>query len=405
MSRLQKIGFVVFFLLLGILIYLEASKPVPVNWFPSYSKSDKIPLGTYVLHDLLEQTYKGTFEEKNIPPYVQVQEEEFEGTYLFINNYIQFDDAEMENLLEWTAEGNTLFISANYHSQNLLDSLKLDVETFYLYDQINTEPLLNLVHEELKEAQPFHIPRDLSVTYFSEIDTLSHIVLGVSQVYKDTLAMTEPEINFLKIPHEDGFIFLHNQPEIFSNYFLLDNTNYQHTGNVLSYINNDNTIYWDNYYKTGKRIDVSPLKIILNNRHLKWAYYFMLTGVFLFVIFEGKRKQRNIPIVNPLSNKTYEYTQTISGIYRDKKDNKEIFTKITSQFLEFIRTKLRVQTENVNTSFLKEVSFRSGNTFEETKELFEHIKKYQEKQEITNQELKNIYNKIRKFKTNADGNQ
>lgn len=405
MSKLQKIGFVVFFLLLGFLIYMEASRPVPVNWFPSYNKNDKIPLGTYVLHDLLEQTFEGAFEEKNIPPYVQLQEEGFEGTYLFINNSIQFDDVEMENLLEWTAKGNTLFISANYHSQNLLDSLELDIETFYLYDQITTEPLLNLVNEQLKAAQPFHIQQDLNVTYFSEIDTLSHVVLGVSQVYQGSLDMTEPEINFLKIPHQEGLIYLHNQPEIFSNYFLLDTTKYQHTGNVLSYINNGKTIYWDNYYKTGKRINISPLKIILNNRHLKWAYYFMLIGILLFVIFEGKRKQRNIPILKPLANKTYEYTQTISGIYRDKKDNKEIFNKIISHFLEYIRTKLRVQTENSNTPFLKEVAFRSGNTFDETKELFEQIKKYQEQRDITNQELKNIYNKIREFKTKADGNQ
>ncbi|MEX2349572.1 MAG: DUF4350 domain-containing protein [Flavobacteriaceae bacterium] len=403
MSKLQKIGFVVFFLLLGILIYMEATRPVPVNWFPSYSKSDKIPLGTYVLHDLLTVAFKDAFQEKNIPPYVQLQEDEFEGTYLFINNQIQFDETEMEDLLEWTAKGNTLFISANYHSQNLLDTLNLDIETFYFYDQIKTEPLLNLVHEELKAAQPFHIPQDLNVNYFSEIDTLSNIVLGVSQVYQDTLTMTEPEINFLKIPHEEGFVYLHNQPEIFSNYFLLDSTNYDHTANVLSYINTGNTIYWDNYYKTGKRIDVSPLKIILNNRHLKWAYYFILIGVLLFVIFEGKRKQRYIPIIKPLANKTYEYTQTISGIYRDKKDNEEIAGKIISQFLDYIRTKLRVQTENINTNFLKDVAFRSGNSFDETKELFEHIKKHQNKQEITNQELKNIYNKIREFKTKADG--
>ncbi len=382
---------------------MEASRPVPVNWFPSYSKSDKIPLGTYVLHDLLTVTFQDAFQEKNIPPYVQLQEDGFEGTYLFINNQIQFDDTEMEDLLEWTAKGNTLFISANYHSQNLLDSLSLDVETFYFYDQIKTEPLLNLVHEELKAAQPFHIPQDLNVNYFSEIDTLSNIVLGVSQVYQDTLAMTEPEINFLKIPHEEGFVYLHNQPEIFSNYFLLDSTNYDHTANVLSYINTGKTIYWDNYYKTGKRIDVSPLKIILNNRHLKWAYYFMLIGVLLFVIFEGKRKQRYIPIIKPLANKTYEYTQTISGIYRDKKDNEEIAGKIISQFLDYIRTKLRVQTENINTNFIKDVAFRSGNSFDKTKELFEHIKKYQNKKDITNQELKNIYKEIREFKTKADG--
>lgn len=403
MSKLQKTGFVVFLLLLGLLIYLEASRPVPVNWFPSYSKNDKIPLGTYVLHDLLEETFKDAFEDKSISPYVQLQEEGFEGTYLFINNQIQFDDAEMEAILTWTAEGNTLFVSANYHGQNLLDTLNLDVESFYFYDQIETEPLLNLVNEKLKSDQPYHIPQDLNVTYFSEIDTSAHTVLGVSQVYRGTLAMTAPEANFIKIPQGEGLIYLHNQPEIFSNYFLLKNDNYQHTLQVLSYINDRSTIFWDNHYKSGKRIDVSPLQIILNNRHLKWAYYFMLMGVLLFVIFEGKRKQRNIPIIKPSTNKTYEYTQTISSIYRNKKDNKEISRKVILQFLDYIRTKLRVQTENINTPFLKEVAFRSGNSFDNTKELFEQIKKFQNQKEVSDTELKKIYNKIREFKTKADG--
>lgn len=383
---------------------MEANKPQPINWFPSYSKLDKIPLGTYILHDLMKESFNENFEEKDEPPFEALQNSAFNGTYFFVNDEINFDKTELDSLLNWVEKGNTLFVSANYVGKKLLDTLKLEMSTEVNVETIGTEPLLKLVNGKYATQPPFHIKKDLPVRYFSKINTTSQTVLGVSGGFIDSLKIKEPRINFIKAPIGKGQILLHLQPEVFSNFSLLSENNATHTAQVLSYINNDETVYWDNYYKSGKHIDISPLRVLLNNKYFKWAYYFVLIGALLFIIFEGRRKQRSIPIVKPLTNKTYEYTRTIAGMYLDKKENHLIAKKQIALFLEFIRTRLRVPTENMNERFYKTVAERSGNTQEDTLNLFTFIEKINNQNNTSEEELLKLYQEIKEFKKNTDGN-
>ncbi len=403
LTKLQKVFLIAFLLVLAALVYMEATKPQPVNWFPSYSKEDKIPLGTYVLFDLLKKSFNDKLTEKNTPPFEVLQDSTLNGTYFFVNNSLDFDKTELDSLINWAEKGNTVFISANYFNDKLLDTLKLETTTEVNVEKIGTEPLLKLVNAKFDSQKPFHIKKDLPVRYFSKIDTVSQTVLGVSGAYIDTLQIKEPRINFIKIPMGKGQFFLHMQPEIFSNFFLLSEENAQLTAQVLSYINDGNTIYWDNYYKSGKHIDISPLRVLLNNKYFKWAYYFVLIGVLLFVIFEGRRKQRSIPIIQPLTNKTYEYTRTIAGMYLDKGENHLIAQKQIALFMEFIRTRLRVPTEKVNERFYKTVAERSGNTQEDTLKLFTFIEKVSSQGNTTQEELLKLYQEIKEFKKKIDG--
>ena len=69
MSRFYKIALGVFILLVAFLTYLEAIEPTPINWYPSYSKLDKIPLGSYIFYENWKETNPEHFEEVNIPPF------------------------------------------------------------------------------------------------------------------------------------------------------------------------------------------------------------------------------------------------------------------------------------------------------------------------------------------------
>ncbi len=403
MSKLQKIFLFSFLLVLAALVYMEATKPQPVNWFPSYSKLDKIPLGSFVLHDLLNESFGEEMEEKDLPPFETLQDSTLKGTYFFVNNSINFDKTELDSLLNWAEKGNTVFISANDLGENLLDTLKLETNTEVNVEGMGTQPLLKLVNDKFASQIPFHIKKDLPVRYFSKIDTASQTVLGVSDAFTDSVKIKDPQINFLKIPIGKGQIFLHLQPEIFSNFFLLSEENATHTAQVLSYLNNGKTLYFDNYYKSGKHLDISPLRVLLNNKYFKWAYYFVLIGVLLFIIFEGRRKQRSIPIVEPLINKTYEYTRTIAGMYLEKNENHLIAKKQIALFLEYIRTRLRLPTENINERFYKSVAERSGNTHEDTLKLFTFIEKVNNQNNTSKEELVKLHQEIKEFKKNTDG--
>lgn len=399
MTKLQKILFLGFLIVILGIFYLEATKKQPVNWFVSYHRSHKIPYGTYILHQLLEDAVSKKLINTNLPPYEELQDSSFQGTYVFINNQINFDKTEIVELLKWVDKGNQVFISSNYISKKLLDTLNLEKKTAFLKNTPKTEVLLNLVNPKLKSNSPFHIKRDVTIKYFNKIDTLNHTVLGVSQVFNDTLKINKPLINFLKIPLGDGIIYLHTQPEIFTNYFLLENEqNLQLTQGVLSYLNKTQALFWDTHYKSGKPIQTSPLYILLNNKYLKWSYYLVLIGILIFVLFEGKRKQRSIPIIKPLTNRTYQYTQTISGMYLDKNEHHQIALKQITLFFEYLRNHLRLSTERINTRFINLVATRSGNSLEDTQILFKLIHKIQQQHNTQQEELIELNKKITTFK-------
>lgn len=392
-----------FLLAVSLLVYLEASKPTPINWFQSYNNDDTIPFGTYVLDELLEESFQDNYQEHALPPYEVLQDSTLSGTYFFVNNNVNISGSELDKLYEWVEQGNSVFVSAHNHSGDLLDTLNLEMDIGVLFNSVTTEPLLNLTNKKLKRSTPYHIDRDLMVRYFTELDTLEQTVLGVAQVYDDTLSITQPLINFIKAPIGEGAFYLHNQPEAFTNYFLLKEDNKTYTENVLSYINDDRMLYWDRYYKSGKRVNVSPLYLLLNNKYLKWAYYFVLIGALLFVLFEGKRKQRSIPIVKPLTNKTFEYTRTIAGMYYDQKEYHKIAKKQIGLFLEFVRTRLRVPTEVINQRFFEAVAARSGNSVEDTLQLFTFIEKVQHQVETSEEELLKLNTEITEYKKKLDG--
>ncbi|GGD98477.1 DUF4350 domain-containing protein [Planktosalinus lacus] len=404
MGKPQKLLFTVLLILLGFLVYLEATKPLPVSWFPSYSKEDKIPLGTYILHENLKSKFSESFIEVNEPPFQFINSNpETQGTYVFINNTVIFDEEEAKELFAWTAKGNTLFLASKNYSNFLLDTLNLEINNIYLFDKFETQPLLTLVNKHLNPDKSFHINKSFTIPYFEEIDTSSQVVLGFSQAFEKEIKKESRKVNFLKIPFGEGELYLYNQPEIFTNFFLLEQENHIFTENVLSYINNESTIYWDNYYKTGKRINTSPLKVIFNNKSLKWAYYLILFGALLYILFEGKRKQRVIPVINPIKNKTLEYTQTIAGIYFDKKDNKAILNKLIRQLFDYVRVQLRLETNEADSRFIEELAIKTNTPKEEIKSLLNELRQLQNKEQITDKELISFHEKITQLKINRDG--
>ncbi|WP_062058688.1 DUF4350 domain-containing protein [Aquimarina longa] len=401
MTKNLKIFIIFIVVAIGILMYQEANQPEPINWFPSYSSVDKIPLGTFVSHSLIKESFKnhGGFRNSSKPPYESLTDNDtITGTYVFINGAINFDKDELDKLLSWVANGNTLFISANAIASQLLDTLAIETSSHIALDNINTKPLVTLINKNLKTKTPFLYDRDIYNSYFSKIDTVHTTILGVSQLYNDTLAIKNPKANYIQQQFGSGQILLHTFPEAFSNYFMLKDANHQYTQNLLAYLNPRQQVIWDSYYKSGKKFYTSPLFLLLSNRYLKWSYYFVVIGVILFVIFEGKRKQRSIPIIAPLKNQTLAFTRTISGMYYEKEKHKEIATKQQLLFLEYIRNTLRIPTNTLDKKTMIDIASRSNNTIEDTIAIFNYFDILYKKSKIEKEELMHLYELITTFK-------
>ena len=400
MSKRYKILLVILIALLGTLVFLEANQKDPVNWYPSYSNKDKIPLGTYAFFNELKKQAP-QIEEVNVPPFEFLKYGDIKsGAYFFSGNFLMFDKAEAEQLLEWVNKGNTLFLSSNNFSTTLLDTLKLSQKSRIRKNGLENLPQYQLVNPKLELDSWHTFQKDKEIIHFNEIDTLNQQVLGLVQIKDEDLEETEESINFIEAPFGQGKIYIHSSPEVFSNFFLLSKEKqYAYTQNAISYLDlNEDNFYWDNHYSGGKTINTSPLYILLNNKYLKWAYYFILIGAVLFVFFEGKRKQQSIPVRDPLKNKTYEYTQTIAGMYLERKDHTGIAHKMIDQFYHELRLKYHINTQNSNSNLINDIANKTAHSTEEVKELIEFLQLQQHNKMISKEELKEINKRITNFK-------
>jgi len=405
MGKKGAVYIIISVITLGAMLLLQYNKPKEINWFESYASTHKIPYGTLVFNELLEtKLFPNKVKQVQVPPFeFLAKNETFQGTYVFINNSVQFEEAELHLILDWVAEGNTLFIASEDFEEQLRDTLHFDTRIHYGGFEVAQKQAHQIVNPKLKGKQPYPYQKDNSVGFFSKIDTLKSSVIAVIN-FPDADEEDQKEVvSAIRTPFGQGEILLSTFPKAFTNYFILKNENKSYTADLASYFSEQETIYMDNHYKSGKTFYTSPMHIFLNTKELKWAYYMALIGVLIYVVFEGKRKQRAVPVVTPLQNQTLAFTRTISNMYFEKGDQKAIVEHKINYFLDYLRTKYYLGNIVNEDDFYKNLAARSAYTFEETKAMFIYIEKLRQQAQITDNELMKLNNLIQKFKSETDG--
>ena len=399
MSKRGKLYIALAVLAIISIVAIEMTKPKQINWFPSYAVHHKIPFGSYVFNEQLKRVADDvTIVER--PPFEYLMNNDISGTYLFYNGGIEFGKDELNRLLDWVSKGNTLMVSAVGFESKLLDTLNLDTRSVNIIDNFNNEYQVKLVNPLLEENNSYKYDRPTTFYHFNKIDTLNTAVIGLIDSYRgENKPMEDSLVSSIKQPFGDGEIILNTFPQAFSNYFILQSPNQNYTAGILSYIDTNKPIYVDTYYKTGKTFYTSPMYLFLNTKSLKWAYYLVLIGALVYIIFEGKRKQRAIPIVKPLKNQTVDFTRTIANMYYESGKHKDIAQHKINHFLEYIRNTLHLSTSEINNSFIKNLAARSNNTVEDTQTLFKLISSLSEKTEINTIELERLNTLIEQFKS------
>lgn len=394
MDRRSKIILGIFIMVMVAIIITEIVRPKPLNWSPSYTSNDKIPFGCYILNNELENLFPNQ-EIKNIDksPYQFLSETDvdFNSNLLFVNNYLNFDEEELDEILNYVDKGNNVFLSASDFSQAFKDTLKIDIYTQRNFSEDSV--IAQMTNPNFKK-QEFVYTRGVFKSYFSSIDTIKTTVLGYFKKEID-----EPQrINFIKVNIGNGTLFLHTLPQAFTNYYLLKD-NKQYAANCLSYLDKG-TIYWDDYYKIGRVIIDSPMRFVLNQESLKWAYYLLVALLILFVIFKAKREQRIIPVIKPLENSSVEFTRTIGDLYFQHKNYTNIILKKVTFFMDYIRSHFYLETEDLNDNFIKKLAVKASKSVEETTTVINFIKMLKNKPLHTEQELIELNKLIEDFKKN-----
>ncbi len=372
--------------LTGVLL-LESTKKKAINWFPSYASHDKIPYGSYVFHEILKRkTADGKLIENRIPPFELLMDSTLSGTFFFVNDQVYFGEDESEKLLDFVSRGNALFVASEKIESFLLDTLGL--ETSIVDDEENFDNLhtFNLSFPKLHAAENYPLEKSRDNFYFSKLDSTA-VVLGTTNFVKEKDSINTERPNFISVPFGEGKIYLLTFPEAFTNFFLLKDNNKNYTAGAISYVDFAKSVIFDNYHKNGKIYYNSPLHVVLENFSLRWAYYLMLTGVLLYVIFQGKRKQRAIPIFESTKNQSIAFIRTIAYQFFTEKNHREIAKLKAVHFLKFVREQLLIDLAYHQKGFAEILSQKTNFPIEKVQKLIDLISRAEKNEAISSEDL------------------
>ena len=343
---------IMFFAVVVAFVYFEYKKPVPQDWTPTFSKFHKIPFGTFILNDLLSR-HAREIDHSNRTVFELT--DSLKGQDLFIlTRFFRPDADDLEALLRYVEEGNRAFVSAELMNLSVGDTLGLSTSNLF-YDSLRLglsltdSIILSLTNPEVKQHQFSYAIQDIPF-YFDRIDTLNTIVLAVNNLGYPVL---------VEVPWGEGSVYVSSTPKVFTNYWMLVSENADLAMLELSYLDSDDLV-WTEYYNMGRMEARSPLRYILSEPALKWAYYVAIIALALFIFFDAKRIQRIIPILEPPRNATLDFVRTIGNLYFHRADHRNAAEKKIQHFFEYLRSSYYLQTQILDEEFYERLTHKSG---------------------------------------------
>ena len=369
-----------------LLVIIKMFTPEQTDWSPSYSKNDKIPYGSYLLFTLIPDIFPSQkIESTNLPFYNITEERKIENkNIIFICNNFEPDELDTKVLKELLAQGNDIFIAANSFGKNITDSLKI-FTSYSLFGEFDSA-YANFTNPKIKREKDYKFSQGNYDHYFTSFDTSKVLVLGMNN---NNFA------NYLSIKVGKGNLYLHSIPDIFTNYNILKSDR-EYIFKSLSYLKVRDLI-WDEYYKEVNKYQSTPIRYILSQPALKWGYFTLVISLIFFVIFKGRRDQRIIPVIKPLTNTTLEFVNTVGNLYFKQSNHKNIAEKKIIYFLDYVRTKYSLKTLLLNDQFIFQLSEKSLIEKEEIKKLASIINMISISESIKQANLIELNNLIENF--------
>jgi hypothetical protein len=391
----KKYYYILAIVFIGVIV-LQYMQPKPINWSRTYLKKDKIPFGCYAIFNLLETNYANKVVVNQQTMYdINNQTNDSSNTLILLNDKIEFSKLDLQSLYKFIKKGNTVFFASNEYQKVLKDTFKIDTQFNWGTTNSSLDSLILKPSFEVKYVAPknnflksYIYPQVATESYFTSFDTTLFKVSSINKQNHPVLI----EANIGK-----GKLILSSLPDVFGNLFIVNHNNRYYTYTLLSKIKN-NTIIWDEYYKTYNVQQKGIFQFIFSNDSLYMGYIMLIIGLFIFMIFEMKRRQRPIPIIKPLQNSTLEFVDVISHVYFNSNNHKHIAEETIQYFYFFVRKKFNVNTNEMNDEFYGGISKLSGVDLSDVKKLFSYCQNLKQAPSLTQYDLLELNDRINNFK-------
>lgn len=348
------------------------------SWEKKYKSDEKNPFDTYLIHELLFNKFnKNLNRDYKLISDSSVKEfNDANLNYVFIGRQLFQDSAEQSNLLAFVAQGNTAFISAAYIPQLLYEFQFTKDETYE--DSIEGELYIDQFRAELFSS--------INIKIDNKPDSLRFPSVYNNKIHKETFAHFETKygfndrtkvlgrfnnnlVNFVSYQYGKGKLLIHTTPQTFTNYALSKEENLAYADFVFSHLDPDKGIFWDEYNKTyhfnyknrqHQTEEESPLRYILSQPSLRYAWYLALLLLILYMIFVGKRRQRPIPVLEKIQNTSLEFIKTVGKLYYTERDHRGICMHKMKLFNNFLRARYNINANTITDELKERIALVSG---------------------------------------------
>lgn len=410
-TRSDKIALALAAAAFALVVGLEVTAPEPVDWSPSYERDDARPFAGKILYDLLPQLFPGARRSATTrPPYLVLRAMQADGTaagsdsttYLFLAQEVAPDPAEARRFLRFVRAGGTVFAAAEAFTGPLADSLRLQTDrrppTGPGRERDSTT--LRFTSPSLRDAGARFRP-GLADTYFTAFDTARATMLGRSA----TGEADSSRATFLRVDAGEGAFYLSSTPRAFSNYALLkggtgSGGSARYAYAALSHVPPEaaERLLWDGHYKPARAGASTPLRVVLSRPALRSAYVLLLVAALVFAVFEGRRRQRPVPVVEPPENETADFVRTVGRLYFERGDHANLAQKKIAHFRTYARERLRLRLDAFDDDpAAARVAERSGVPAEEVRALFETLADAEERERLSEDRLQTISRRLADF--------
>ncbi|KEY18652.1 DUF4350 domain-containing protein [Kaistella antarctica] len=363
MNKTFKLYGLIFIIVMAILALLELSKTEVTDWRKNFDINEKSPFGLFVFNKEVNQLLNDKVKRTDLSPYDFYKTQKLKPHNILIIES-KLDSESWNKILKNVEAGSDALVISEYFNQVIADSLGFST-TRISYEEYNRLLLTDLKFAN-DSLQLDKLPSGKGFDYVLE----STEILG-KEVTDSKMA------NFIKINHGKGHLYLHSESLIVTNYYLLKPENEKYVQDVFSYLPDRETVWFSGANKNVAE-SRSPLRFILANPGLRYAWWLLLGGLLLFIIFNAKRKQRIVPIIEPKKNKSVEFVKSIGNLYLQEGDFHDMMAKKAQYFLNRVRIDLMIDTKDLDEKFINLLHLKTGKSVEKITEATNLIKRGQD---------------------------
>ena len=393
--KLLKLLFLPFILLLSITLGCEKkTAKKPTNWGVDYEKLSKDPYSLQLTYTGLGMLFPKAKIEQLKPNErlnnlgFTLRKNKEQSLLVVIVRNLYFNEGEIDSLVSLEQAGNQILLVSSNFDENLLNRLQL-TQTHNEEDADSIQKINILNYNKQSQAFDFRFKNEAIQQQFNNQDT--------AQNYFSVLGTNEKlQPNFIVFHSGKGRLMLHTAPMAFSNYFLVQGKNRDYLKYVFSFVDEPvSNVYF--IAMNTREVSTSDWSVIWKNKSTMVAFLLSLLTLGLFILFEMKRRQRIIPIIKPNENASAAFTETIGRLYYNNKNHGNLAEKMIQHFLEFVRSNYYLNTNVLDTEFVRLLSAKSGKDIATTDSLIYNIKMVHDGLPVDEAFLFALYTQIQAF--------